>query len=85
LVTSVRLVLVLLLALVISAGARADALRDAQAAYDRGKYAIALEIWQPLAEQGNADAQVGLGNLFLGGYGVTRDQRAATEWFRKGC
>jgi hypothetical protein len=31
-----------------------------------------LEIWQPLAEQGNTDAQVGLGDLYLGGYGVGR-------------
>jgi hypothetical protein len=79
----VRALLAFLLALGLGAGARADALRDAQAAYDRGKYATALEIWQPLAEQGNADAQVGLGNLFLGGYGIARDERAAMEWFRK--
>ena len=78
-----RALLAFLIVLGLGASARADALRDAQAAYDRGRYATALEIWQPLAEQGNADAQVGLGNLFLGGYGLARDDRAAMEWFRK--
>ena len=29
-------------------------------AYDRGDYATALEEWRPLAEQGHAEAQVGL-------------------------
>ena len=44
---------------------------------------MALELWQPLAEQGDPDAQVGLGSLYLGGYGVTKDEGAATAWFRK--
>jgi TPR repeat protein len=79
----VRPALLLLLLSAVSAEARADPLRDAQAAYDRGKYETALDIWRPLAEQGNPDAQVGLGNLFLGGYGTARDERAAMEWFRK--
>jgi uncharacterized protein len=40
-------------------------------------------LWQPLAEQGDPDAQAGLGNLYLGGYGVARDEAAAMTWFRK--
>jgi len=66
-----------------AAVAHAGPLQDAQAAYDRGKYAIALDLWQPLAEQGNPDAQAGLGSLYLGGYGVARDEAAAMAWFRK--
>lgn len=73
----------LLLLLMASVSAHADPLRDAQAAYDRGLYARALEIWRPLAEQGNAEAQVGLANLYLGGYGATRDEAEAMAWFRK--
>jgi uncharacterized protein len=61
----------------------AEPLSDAQAAFDRGRYATALELWKPLAEQGNAHAQVGLGSLYLGGYGVARDEDAAMTWFRK--
>jgi hypothetical protein len=66
-----------------AAPVRADPLHDAQAAYDRGKYAVALDLWQPLGEQGNPDAQAGLGSLYLGGYGVARDEAAAMAWFRK--
>lgn len=61
----------------------AGPLEDAQAAYDRGKYALAIELWQPLAEQGNPAAQAGLGGLYLGGYGVARDEVVAMAWFRK--
>ncbi len=74
---------VVALALVVTAPARADPLRDAQAAYDRGRYAFALEVWQPLAEQGNPDAQAGLGALYLNGLGVAHDEAVATAWFRK--
>ena len=78
-----RLLLLLTFACTIAVPARAGPLQDAQAAYDRGKYAVALELWQPLAEQGDPDAQTGLGNLYLGGYGVARDEAAAMAWFRK--
>ena len=71
------------LVLAATAPAQADPLRDAQAAYDRGKYAVALDLWQPLAEQGNPDAQAGLGSMYLGGYGITRNEAAAMAWFRK--
>ena len=61
----------------------AGPLEDAQAAYDRGKYALAIELWQPLAEQGNPAAQAGLGGLYLGGYGVARDEAVAMAWFAR--
>ena len=43
------------------------------AAYDRGDYATALEEWRPIAEQGNADAQYNLGNMYYNGRGVPQD------------
>jgi len=67
----------------VAAPVRADPLHDAQAAYDRSKYAVALDLWQPLGEQGNPDDQAGLGSLYLGGYGVARDEAAAMAWFAK--
>jgi len=67
----------------LAAVTEAGPLQDAQAAFDRGKYAMALELWLPLAEQGNPDAQVGLGSLYLGGYDVAKDETAAMAWFRK--
>jgi TPR repeat protein len=33
---------------------------DGKAAYERRDYAIALRIWRPIADQGDADAQYGL-------------------------
>src|SRR5450755_2868804 len=78
-----RMLLLLMFACTLVAPARAGPLQDAQAAYDRGKYAVALDLWQPLAEQGNPDAQAGLGSLYLGGCGVARDEAVAMAWFRK--
>ena len=78
-----RMLLLLMFACTVALPVRAGALQDTQAAYDRGKYAVALELWQPLAEQGDPDAQAGLGSLHLGGYGVARDEAAAMAWFRK--
>src|SRR5260370_3221904 len=78
-----RMLLLLMFACTLVAAALAGPLQDAQAAYDRGKYAIALDLWLPLAEQGDPEAQTGLGNMYLGGYGVARDEAAAMAWFAK--
>ena len=56
---------------------------DAKAAYGRGDYATAFRIWVGLAEQGDAEAQSKLGGMYLDGRGVTQDNVAATDWFRK--
>jgi len=42
-------------------------------AFYRGDYATALKEWQPLAEQGDADAQFNLGSLYANGQGVPQD------------
>jgi TPR repeat protein len=52
-------------------------------AYERGNYATALREWRPLAEQGDADAQVGLGWLYTNGQGVTQDYAQARYWYEK--
>jgi TPR repeat protein len=45
-------------------------------------YATALKELRPLAEQGNAEAQFGLGALYEnGGKGVLQDTMAAHMWF----
>ena len=48
----------------------AGPLEDAGAAYQLGDYATVLELLQPLAEQGEAHAQWGLGRLYATGRGV---------------
>jgi uncharacterized protein len=38
---------------------------DGQAAYDRHDYAAALQVWRPLADDRDAEAQAALGNSTL--------------------
>ena len=44
---------------------RGDSNADAQAAFEQKDYATALRLWEPLAEQGDTQAQLGLANLYL--------------------
>jgi TPR repeat protein len=52
-------------------------------AYQRGDYAAALHEYRPLAEQGHADAQTKLGQLYAAGLGVPQDYAEAVKWYRK--
>ena len=58
---------------------RAEPLEDGIAAFRIGDYATALRILRPLAEQGNAAAQVNLGSMYAHGQGVTLDYREAVK------
>jgi TPR repeat protein len=53
-----------------------------QAIFD-GDYARALRLLQPLAEQGDAGAQVALGAMYAQGLGVPLDLEVARGWFSK--
>jgi uncharacterized protein len=55
---------------------------DALAAYERQEYGTAFQLMRPLAEQGNAEAQNGMGALYYHGYGVTQDFKEAIKWYR---
>jgi uncharacterized protein len=61
--------------------AAAGPLDDGQAAYQRGDFATALQIFRPLAEQGNAEAQRMLGAAFASGQGVPQDFVQAMIWY----
>jgi TPR repeat protein len=61
----------------------AGPLDEANAAYVKGDYAAAADLYRPLAEQGNATAQYTLGTLYERGRGVAKDQATAVAWFRK--
>lgn len=52
-------------------------------AYEQGDFAAALEEWQPLAEQGHAQAQFRMGCLFAYGQGVPEDHARALALFRE--
>lgn len=61
----------------------AGPVEDAGAAYRRGDYATAGRIYRDLAGQGHADAQNALGDMYLKGLGVSRNEREALRWFRR--
>ena len=52
-------------------------------AYQSGDYQTAFKEWQPLAEQGHADAQFNLGVMHENGEGVLQYYKLAVQWFRK--
>jgi uncharacterized protein len=52
-------------------------------AHDREDYATALKEWQPLAEQGDAQAQYHMGMLHHKGRGVPQDDVQARKWYGK--
>lgn len=73
----------LLVTLLIFTGtAKADAIDDAEAAYKKGNYEKAIEIFRPLAEQGNASAQGYLGLMYSLGNGVPANYQEALKWNR---
>jgi TPR repeat protein len=71
-----------IVAVTISSGALAGPSEEGWAAYQRGDYATALKLWQPLAAQGNAFAQSNLGFMYDSGQGVKRDLGEAAKWYR---
>ncbi|MGX2957386.1 tetratricopeptide repeat protein [Ursidibacter arcticus] len=52
-------------------------------AHKQKDYATALKLWQPLAEQGYAGAQTGLGAMYGIGQGVAQDYQQAVYWYQK--
>lgn len=58
-----------------------EALKAGHAAGLHGDYKAALDLWRPLAEQGNPDAQVCLGFLYFLGHGVKQDYAEAYFWY----
>ena len=54
---------------------------DGVVAYGKGDFATALRLLTPLAEQGDAKAQVILGYMFEKGEGVAQDFKTAVKWY----
>ena len=76
----VVLLSVVLIVVVVCPAARAD-FGSGVKAYDDGDYAGAIAAWQPLAEQGNLEAQFGLGIIYENGRGIGRDYAQAADWY----
>lgn len=52
-------------------------------AYQSGRYRIAMQHWLPLAEQGDANAQLNIGLLYESGRGTDADPVQAAYWYRQ--
>jgi len=63
--------------------AQSSDIKRAADAYNAGDYATAIAIWEPYAHQGNRDAQFGMGVIYYGGNGVSKNLDEALAWFRK--
>ena len=80
-----RLVFWCVIGLVLALSAQAqtpeERLRTAAGAYERKDYALAVSLWRPLANQGNAEAETLLGAMYWSGEGVARDHREAARLY----
>ena len=56
-------------------------MRRAAGAYEQRDFALAISLWKPLAEQGNAEAQTLLGAMYWQGEGVARDHKEAARLY----
>ena len=67
----------------LSLSSSADDFSDAVANYVDGNYETAYQLWQSLAEAGDAGAMFNLGILFWEGKGVPRDRNSAIDWWQQ--
>ena len=59
----------------------ARALRRGATAFEDGDYQTAIDLWRPLAEAGNAEAQFNLGEMHYLGRGMDQNYPEAMTWF----
>ena len=77
-----RILFAVFLVVACATGAAADSFDDANSAYQREDFALAVRLFRPLAEQGNAGAQYNLGMMHAKGQSVPKDYREAAKWFQ---
>jgi len=70
-----------ILSLLLSSNAWSADFAAGQTAYDSGDYETALAEWQPLADEGDANGQFGIGLLYGNGFGVPLDDEQALKWY----
>ena len=80
------LLLILVLVVMCSSVARSSDVNDAAAAYDRGNYAQALDLFRVLAVKevsfARALGQYFIGRMYNNGEGVAQDYKEAEKWYR---
>ena len=78
-----RVLFALILVVACATGAAADSYEDALSALQRGDSKLAASLFRPLAEQGDAQAQIKLGWMYEKGQGVPQNDQEAVKWYRK--
>lgn len=63
--------------------AKGDDIKLGLEAAANNDFQTAFDLWYPLANSNNADAQILMGKLYLGGHGVDEDFEIAESWFLK--
>ncbi|MCZ6802698.1 MAG: tetratricopeptide repeat protein [Proteobacteria bacterium] len=56
---------------------------DPKKAFASGDYETAFNLWMPLADSGDADAQNYLGILYYLGFGTQKDYKKALAWYER--
>ncbi|CAN0486387.1 unnamed protein product, partial [Laminaria digitata] len=64
-------------------GADDPRVKEGFAAYQRSEFKKAYDIWLPLAEAGNAEAQFRVGRLYSFGDGLHLDPLKAIRWYNR--
>jgi hypothetical protein len=75
-----NIIAVVLLFIMFSTNSFADYAKGFEA-YNNDDYATALKEWEPLAEQGDSDAQYNLGRMYDHGKGVLQNYTTAIKWY----
>ncbi len=70
------------LLLVAGPQARAANFAEGVAAYDGGDYQTAVDIWRPLADEGDAKAQLAVASIYHFGEGLPQNDRLAAMYYR---
>ena len=73
----------LLVIAVLSCSLQAQTYEEGRQAYIQGKYREAFKILQPLAVEGDSEAQKMLGIMYDYGHGVKANSEKALEWYLK--
>ena len=72
-----------LCATLLAAAAIAGPLEDGMEAYQEKDYLKALQVWRPLAQAGDPEAQYRIGVLYAEGKGVAPNDAEAALWFER--
>ena len=78
-----KLLLIACAVAVMTSPALAQSVREGIAAWQKSEFARAVDIWRPLATNGDADAAFNLGQAYRLGKGVPLSLASAQSWYER--